>query len=123
MGGAVSIGAATVLNPAAVVTWAAPLTSDGLNTSSPEAVLPSGMRLSPFDLSDRLGGISRLLVFHGKNDDVVPVANAAAIHAGAAEPKSLVLLDGEDHRMQSMDHQEMFISRTVAWYREHLSVG
>ena len=121
MGGAAALGAAPVLTPTAVVTWAAPLTSDGLNAASPDAALPPGWQLSRFDFSDRLSSICNILIFHGKNDDVVPVANATAIHAGAAEPKSLMLLEDEDHRMQSTDHQEMFVYRSVAWYREHLS--
>lgn len=41
-----------------------------------------------------------LLIVHGEDDDVVPVADARRLYAAAGEPRELVVLPGVGHRLR-----------------------
>ncbi|MCP4689901.1 MAG: prolyl oligopeptidase family serine peptidase, partial [Desulfobacterales bacterium] len=69
-----------------------------------------------FDISDRLPGLSNILIVHGDADDVVPVSHAHEIYARAAEPKRLVIQKNGDHRMSDPAHQATFTRDAVAWF-------
>jgi dipeptidyl aminopeptidase/acylaminoacyl peptidase len=62
-----------------------------------------------------LDGIKHVLVVHGQNDGVVPVAHAHRIYALAGDPKRLVIQEGGDHRMSDMGHQQTFLNDVLAW--------
>ena len=60
------------------------------------------------------------LVAHGDADDVVPVADAHALHAALPDPKALAITAGCDHRYSDPAHLEALLERTVAWIASHL---
>ncbi len=63
------------------------------------------------------------LVTHGEADDVVPVADAYALHAALPAPKALAVTPGCDHRYSDPAHLEALLERTIVWIREHLPAG
>lgn len=61
-----------------------------------------------------------LLIIHGEADQLIPVANAHAVYATAAEPKEIWTVPGADHveaRLQDpegyLDRVESFLSRAL----------
>jgi alpha-beta hydrolase superfamily lysophospholipase len=106
----------------AIITYGAPLNSAdicSLDTSEATAALakiPSALSRSlQFDVTGILEGINNILVVHGQNDEVVPVAHGHTIYALAGEPKRLVIQEGGDHRMSALAHQQTFLSDVLAW--------
>ena len=63
------------------------------------------------------------LVTHGEEDDVVPVADAYALHAALPAPKSLVVTPGCDHRYSDPVHLAALLDDTIAWLTTHLPAG
>ncbi|MFZ5570899.1 MAG: alpha/beta hydrolase [Thermodesulfobacteriota bacterium] len=123
-----SIGGATALSLCsgypvdALVTLAAPVCSAPILAAAKKTGDLRGMSVSfyeerlTFDLSASLPLISRILVIHGEDDQVVPVSNAYAIHAGAAEPKRLIIQPHGDHQVTHPEHQTQFIREAGAWF-------
>jgi len=62
-----------------------------------------------------------VLVLHGARDDVVPVADAHALHDNAAGPKRLKIYPLADHRFLRQEDLEDAVVETLAWFRGHLS--
>ena len=126
LGGAAVLAAASEINPRAVVTVAAPIRSGAIrapyvNDPHNKPVLESLNREQLFfDISDRLAGVSNLLLFHGDADPIVPFENAQEIYELANTPKELVRLENRDHPMSDEDHQAAFMARTIEWYRDKL---
>lgn len=61
------------------------------------------------------------LVIHGAEDEHLPVANADAFFAAArAEVKQKVIIADADHTFSSLTAEREVISRTIAWFSEHL---
>ncbi|MDH3295705.1 MAG: bifunctional alpha/beta hydrolase/OsmC family protein [Acidimicrobiia bacterium] len=61
-----------------------------------------------------------LLVLHSPDDKIVGYENAEAIYNGAAQPKSLVALDGADHLLQS-HRDSVFAADVIAhWSGRYL---
>jgi esterase/lipase len=122
LGGAVCLSVAAEYPVQALVTVAAPINSRSLIEAA-GGVLPEGLSaesvLSPrfrFDLSDRLSSINHLLIFHGENDSVVPVAHARQLFEKAGDPKKLVVQEGGDHVMSNPLHQNHFMTETLLWF-------
>jgi alpha-beta hydrolase superfamily lysophospholipase len=121
MGGAVClrVAAGTAVGP--LVTFAAPARSGPLlDAASAPGVPPDLKRMAavlgePFDLAPDLPKIRRLLIFHGEDDRVVPVAHAREIYAAVGEPKRLVLQAGGDHLMGDPRHQQEFMRAALRW--------
>jgi uncharacterized protein len=63
------------------------------------------------------------LVTHGETDDVVPVADAYALHAALPAPKSLAIRPGCDHRYSDPVHLAALLDDTIAWITMHLPAG
>jgi alpha-beta hydrolase superfamily lysophospholipase len=122
LGGTVVLACAERLHPGAVVTAAAPVRSRGIRAPGhgPDAVERQLTAADPgslsFDISDRIGGITDILVFHGDADQVVPFSSALEIHEKAGPPKEMIRLEGGDHLMSSPSHQRLFMERTAEWY-------
>jgi len=121
LGGAACLAAAAYLAPACLVTLAAPIESRALhaaNRSWPEsAQLPASLLAQlDFDLHRQLGAITRLLIVHGAEDDVVPVAHAHTLYAQCGEPKKLLVLPGADHRLSQPAHRQRFIAAAGEWF-------
>ncbi len=126
LGGAAVLGAASEINPRAIVTVAAPIRSGAIqapyiNDAAQQPVLESLNRDQLFfDISDRLAGVSNLLLFHGDADAIVPYENAREIYKLASAPVELVRLENGDHPMSDENHQAAFMARTIEWYRDNI---
>jgi alpha-beta hydrolase superfamily lysophospholipase len=126
MGGAVCISLANAVKIEAMVTFAAPVRSRGINKtiensddSNNSYPLFDGKNLQ-FDLSDKLSNLHNILVFHGDEDRVVPPSNAREIYTKAGNPKKLIMQKGGDHPMNDVKHQEHFIRKAAFWFRNGL---
>lgn len=112
MGGAVCLAMARSLQVKALVTVAAPVDSDFANANDQDTF--------HFDISGHLAGIHNCLIFHGDNDNVVPVSHAKRIYQHAKGLKKLVIQKSGDHRMSTYNHQQNFIQQATAWFVQHL---
>lgn len=130
LGGAAALSVAGEHPVGALVTLAAPVTGasivESADASSPDL---KGLPLSfyrkclNFDVSKALASVSRILIFHGSADTVVPVSNSRRIYEEAKEPKELVIQTKGDHRMSRTDHQEVFYSTAAEWFEHHLQTA
>jgi alpha-beta hydrolase superfamily lysophospholipase len=117
LGASVCIAAARHLNPAGMVLYAGPLKSRTIAAEVADAQPQlAGLELS-FDLSDRIDKLHHLMVVHGTADEIVPVADAHAIHDAAGSPKRLLLQPGGDHLMSDPDHQARFLKEALEWFQ------
>jgi alpha-beta hydrolase superfamily lysophospholipase len=64
------------------------------------------------DAVERLGA-KPLLLIHAKGDEQVPYQHSEELHARAAEPKRLLLLEGGDHR--SAQHDTELQGESLRW--------
>jgi uncharacterized protein len=126
-GGAVCLGCAPDLAPAAVVTLAAPIASAGIAAEAVHELLdsepyPGALNRADlkFDLNPKTTAVSHLLIVHGTKDEVVPFDNAVRIHAAAQAPKQLLKLSGSDHRVSDPAHQREFLDGAVDWFHTHM---
>lgn len=110
MGGAVCLAFAGTQHVASLVTVAALYQSEGI-------IDTPVMNLS-FDLFECLPRIQNILIFHGDQDEVVPLSHAETIFAHARNPKKLLTLRGGDHRMSKISHQEAFVREAVDWFKK-----
>jgi putative redox protein len=78
--------------------------------------------LSRHDVIDRVSLLSPrpLLVVHGEDDSVVPLAAAKIILAAAGEPKALKIIPGADH--QYTGHYQEVWKTFFSWLRSHFPV-
>ena len=125
-GGTVCISVAGQIPVSALVVNAAPLRS---RTLSGAAAAPPGLPVLDesfyreklqFDVSEKLARLRAVLVFHGDEDQVVPVENAREIYENVGDPKKLRILEKGDHMMSRRSHQTRFVREAVEWFREHL---
>lgn len=121
MGGAVCLASAPQCHPAALVTWAAPVSLEGIDPNRPETRLPGGTAIAPFDLSGHLAGIRRVLVCHGEKDQVVPVAHANRIFEAVSSPRERLFFPNAGHMMSRPEDQRRFIHDATAWLTRHLT--
>jgi alpha-beta hydrolase superfamily lysophospholipase len=125
-GGTVSLAVAARLQVDALVTLAAPIRSDFIRQTPtpPKEVIDDLPALDPdkmrFDITPLLRSIRAIHVFHGSNDEVVPVAHAREIFAAAGKPKQLTLQSGGDHRVSDREHQKAFIQQAADWFQAGL---
>lgn len=123
MGGTVCLAAAPECRPMAMVTWAAPVTSDGVNVSRPEATLPPGLGCRAFDLTGQLRSIRNICICHGDRDGVVPIDNAHVLYEGVCDPRRRIIFRGADHRLSQSAHHKRFVSESVRWFTRYLFDG
>jgi alpha-beta hydrolase superfamily lysophospholipase len=110
MGGAVCLAFAGTQHVESVVTVAALYQSGGIINNP-------AMNLF-FDLSEYLSKIQNILIFHGDQDEVVPLSHAETIYAHAQDPKKLIILKDGDHRMSKKSHQEAFVREAAGWFKK-----
>lgn len=128
-GGAIVLATAAERKVQAVVTVAAPICLETIRP--PDIDNPDESRRLEgidknrllFDVTDRLGRVRNLLIFHGDQDAVVPFSNALAIHERACRPKSLIRHENGDHPMSDPAHQQDFLKRSVDWYRKGFGIA
>ncbi|MFZ2630550.1 MAG: alpha/beta fold hydrolase [Desulfosalsimonadaceae bacterium] len=125
-GGAVCLSVAAQFEVKAIVTVAAPLSSGSIRP--PDVNDPANSPLIEnldkaalfFDLGDSIQNLSRLLIFHGDRDAVVPFSNALELYAKASEPKRLIRQAGGAHSMSDPGHQKEFTDLAAWWFEKHL---
>jgi pimeloyl-ACP methyl ester carboxylesterase len=80
-------------------------------------------RMRAFDPVEVVERISPrpLLLMHGTEDDIVPVASAHALFARAGEPKELWLIEGLKHCKALEEAYEPFKTRVVAFFDRALA--
>ena len=124
MGGAVCLALAKSLGIRALVTVAAPVDSASVSLFPAEdKILPDHVlnkNAFCFDISGYLAEIHNCLIFHGDNDEVVPVSHAKRIYRHAKDAKKLVIQKSGDHRMSNFNHQQAFVREATAWFVQHL---
>lgn len=126
LGGSVVLATANRVNAEAVVTIAAPVRDQSIRApyTNDAAHLPLLAAMDrenlAFDIGEKLGAITHILIFHGDADIVVPYENALEIHERAGAPKELVRLENGDHPMSRNSHQALFMKRSIEWYKARL---
>lgn len=115
MGGAVCLAFAGTQLVKSIVTVAALYQSKGI-IDKPD------MNLS-FDLSEYLPKIKNILIFHGDQDNVVPLSHAKTIYSHAQNPKKMIIQKNGDHRMSKKSHQEAFVREAVGWFKKSFDLN
>ena len=121
-GGTVVLAYAAVHPVPSLVTYAAPITSQGLGATR------VGVQLDPelsstlahnwqFDIGHSLSAVGNILIIHAQGDAVVPVSHAHEIHIRARDPKKIWIQDQGDHPMSDPQHQTRFLSQALDWYQ------
>ncbi|MFO7560977.1 MAG: alpha/beta fold hydrolase [Desulfobacterales bacterium] len=127
MGGAVALSLAQKTEIKAIVTLAAPIRSAPILAAAESSGDLRGLPVSfyksrlHFDISENLSGISRILIFHGDADTVVPISNAHELHSKVSSPKKLVIQENGDHAMSDIHHQIQFMRAATGWFDRWLN--
>ena len=126
-GGTVALAYAAVNPVPCLVTYAAPITSQGLGAArvpgQPDPTLSSTLAHNwRFDIGHSLCAVGNILVIHARGDDIVPVTHAHEIHRQAKDPKKIWIQDQGDHPMSDPGHQARFLSQALDWYQRALKV-
>ncbi len=102
-----------------VVTWNAPANLENLGSGEERAGIgaPFLRELSSRRFAVSPAGVSRHLAIQGEADDVVPVEHGRVLHARAAAPRELVVMQGADHRLTDADHRGQAVARSLEWFR------
>lgn len=108
-----------------LVTYAAPITSNGLGSAGVSAKLDPGHKAIiehqwDFDIRPSLSALANILIIHAENDAIVPVAHAHEIHCRAKHPKKLWIQNKGDHPMSDPILQTGFLSQALNWYQKGL---
>ena len=74
-----------------------------------------------FDIQEKLNQINNILIFHGSDDDVVPVANAKRLLDEVSEPSQLFVFDGGCHQLANKTHQDIFMEKTLDWLNRYFN--
>jgi len=106
----------------AVITNAAPLRSDSIiktleeeeNIDEKKDIPSSHLQ---FNISEKISGISRILIFHGDSDKIVSPSEAHRIYQKIVMPKRLIMLKNGDHEMSLKENQGKFIRESILWYK------
>jgi dipeptidyl aminopeptidase/acylaminoacyl peptidase len=123
MGGTTCIAASDHLNVEGYVLVAAPVVGKSLTkppenlNDNPELGPDFYERLLNFDMTDKIPRIKNILVFHGDNDETVPMKNSETLYRLAGEPKKLIIQPNGDHRISDPGHQIEFIRESSEWFR------
>ena len=115
------------LSPMGAVLCAAPIRSRTIcniptraNGSRPALPISFFAKNLLFDIRERAIALHHILVFHGDQDEVVPVSNAHDLYQAASSPKKRIIQAGGDHQMTSKSDRAEFEAQAVAWYRSIL---
>ncbi len=71
-----------------------------------------------FNLLEKTHALHHVLIFHGDEDEVVPLSNAHAIHGAMQDPKKIIIHPGGDHQTTDPSHQAIFEKKTLDWFLE-----
>ncbi|MCX8117198.1 MAG: alpha/beta hydrolase [Desulfobacterota bacterium] len=109
----------------ALVVWATPLQLKDLETKKQKEDYPLPPRAFFEDLPNHcllplLPKVSRCLVIHGEEDELVPPEEPWEIFRHLGLPKELHVIGGADHRLFQPDHRRRAIELTVDWFKKFL---
>jgi uncharacterized protein len=71
-----------------------------------------------YDIAAQAARVSKALVVHGANDELVPPRHAGVIFGAAREPKELLMVDGADHAFTQWPHREIFLHKSLEWLKK-----
>lgn len=126
MGGAVALSMASCLKAAVVATVAAPIrwfpADDTVAQSAEAGQMPDSFwdQQMQFDISPRLATTQYAIIFHGTDDEVVPLSHGQEIYKTIQAPKEWVPLKGGDHRISLQKHQTELMETTLDWFLKFL---
>ena len=102
-----------------VVTWNAPATLEDLAEREDAQGLgqPFLIEFARHRYAHAPEGVPRHLTVQGAADDVVPLEHATVLHAQAAEPCDLVVIEGGDHRLTDTAHRRRAVALSIEWFR------
>ena len=125
-----SFGGATALVEAAknpgircVALWATPYMLDAKKDESIDSIAFRPLiyeDFSTYDLLAEARKVSRGLVIHGEQDEVVPALEGRAIYEHLAMPKKFELITGADHTFTEPAHRERAAELSLAWLEHYL---
>ncbi len=126
LGGFVALWVAAAHRPALpVVTWNAPASLTGLVESDPSDPYGPGPALvaeiKRGGHTEAPAGVSHALVIQADRDDVVPPAHAERLYQRGAEPRTLHMLGGADHRLSDPVHRLEAVEQSRRWFARHLA--
>jgi len=103
-----------------VVTWNTPVSLRGMGRPGREADLeglgvPFREELARGELLEAPAEVGRVLVIQGTLDEIVPVEHGRLLYERSAEPKSLLMLEGADHRLTDPAHRQSAIGASLSW--------
>jgi len=124
LGGTVALLASLIEPPRTMVTLSAPISMssvwDVLVKNRQHEMLSQTFyeEAIAFNIQEQLHHIHNLLIFHGSDDEVVPVANAKSLLNDVSKPSELYVFDGGCHQLANKDHQDLFIRKTLNWFND-----
>ncbi|MDM8538510.1 alpha/beta fold hydrolase [Desulfobacterales bacterium HSG17] len=103
----------------AVIINAAPLHGDSIikaleDTEENDSVTISQLQ---FNISEKIEGVSKILIFHGDSDKIITPSEAHRIYQKIIMPKRLIMLKNGDHEMSLKENQDKFIRESLLWYK------
>jgi len=125
LGGTVVLLASLIEQPQTMVTLSAPISMnsvwDVLVKKKQHELLSKAFydEAIQFNIKDKLRHINNILIFHGSDDEVVPVANAKKLHDDVSEPSQLFVFDGGCHQLANKTHQEIFMQKSLDWFERY----
>jgi uncharacterized protein len=125
-----SFGSATSLAAASrdktircVSLWATPHVLDSKQDASIDGIDFKNDIFNDFNTYNLLQDaqtVSRGLVIHGSNDEVVPWSEGETIFKHLGEPKHFELIEGADHTFSEAEHREKAFSLALEWCKKYL---
>ncbi|OGK97612.1 MAG: hypothetical protein A3D33_15165 [Candidatus Rokubacteria bacterium RIFCSPHIGHO2_02_FULL_73_26] len=102
-----------------VVTWNAPATLEDLAEREDAQGIgrPFLLEFAQHRYAHAPEGVGRHLAVQGEADDVVPLEHATVLHAQAAAPCDLVVIEGGDHRLSDPAHRRRAVALSLEWFR------
>lgn len=109
----------------AVVVWSTPFHLDDLKTKEQKEDYPLPGEAFFRDLpKHRLGSlltkVSKCMVIHGEQDELVPVDQAWEIFQGLGGPKEIHVIESADHRLTAPSHRQRAMELSVEWFKKFL---
>jgi dipeptidyl aminopeptidase/acylaminoacyl peptidase len=71
----------------------------------------------------RVENVPRVLIIHGRQDELVPCQHAYALFEAVKDPKSLQLFGDGDHRFSNPRVRERAMALSLEWFQRYLGQG
>jgi uncharacterized protein len=75
-----------------------------------------------YDIAGQAALVSKILVVHGTQDELVPPEHARVIFNAARDPKELLMADGADHAFTQQRHREIFFRSSLEWMKKFIAL-